>query len=193
MAYAYLAGVDEAGRGPLAGPVAVGVVRVSKNFDMRLLKGVKDSKQLTPRARETIYTRLTQLPGFSFSVAMVSATVIDRKGISHAIRTALQKALTQCNIKPEKTLVLLDGSLYAPPAYMYQKTIIRGDQTELLIGAASILAKVTRDRYMVRAHKRYPKYGFSVHKGYGTAIHRAQIKKHGLCPLHRVTFCHDKR
>jgi ribonuclease HII len=192
MAYTYVAGVDEAGRGPLAGPVAVGVVRVSKNFDMNLLKGVKDSKQLTPRARERLYTHLTQVPGLHWSVAMVHAKAIDTKGITQAIRLALQKALIQCGAGPEETRVLLDGSLYAPPTYKNQKTIIRGDRTELLIGAASILAKVTRDRYMVRADRRYPEYGFALHKGYGTVLHRAQIKKHGLCPLHRVTFCHDE-
>jgi ribonuclease HII len=193
MVQNYLAGVDEAGRGPLAGPVAVGVVWVSKKFDMRLLRGVKDSKQLTPHVRNSLYTHLTHLPGLHWAVVMIGAKVIDRGGINEAIRLTLQKALVRSGVKPRSTLLLLDGGLHAPSVYVHQKTIIRGDQTELLIGAASILAKVTRDKYMVRAHKRYPKYGFALHKGYGTELHRANIQKHGLSPLHRNTFCHIRR
>lgn len=189
MKIRYRVGVDEAGRGPLAGPVAVGVVMVPETFNMRLLKGVKDSKQLTPKKRDELYKYLSKLPGLSWSVVMVSASIIDKKGIMEAVRRAMQKALAKLDPRPMETLVLLDGSLYAPASFTYQKTIIRGDQTEPLISAASILAKVTRDRYMVRAHTRYPVYGFDVHKGYGTAMHRERIQKQGLSPLHRKTFC----
>lgn len=193
MKKTWVVGVDEAGRGPLAGPVAVGVVCVRQGFRVRSIPGLNDSKQLTEYQREEAFARLLASPDVSYAVAMVSARVIDRDGIQHAIRRALARALAKLNVPPDDTLVLLDGALRAPDAYTHQKTIIRGDETEPVISAASIVAKVTRDRYMCNQHRQFPVYGFNAHKGYGTRVHRTAIMSHGLCPLHRRTFCRNIR
>lgn len=188
----FLIGVDEAGRGALAGPVAVGVVLVSSGFDFGRIPGVKDSKQLSARQRERIYalTRGLKKEGkLNFKVAMVGAEMIDRVGITRATALAARRALSRLSCDPACTEVRLDGLLHAPTAYVCQQTIIRGDQTEPIISLASIMAKVTRDRYMVRVAQRYPLYEFTRHKGYGTLLHRQHIAVHGLCGLHRRYFC----
>lgn len=188
----YLIGIDEAGRGPLAGPVAVGAVMVPHNFDLDLLKGVRDSKQLTPSAREEWYGRLAAMKReatLDFSVSFSSASAIDRHGIVPAIRSALAQCLQKLGARPEECEIRLDGSLFAPAHFLMQRTIIRGDQSEPVISLASIAAKVSRDRRMTRTAARYPDYSFEVHKGYGTLLHRTKILEHGLCELHRETFC----
>lgn len=182
-------GVDEVGRGPLAGPVAVGVFAVPEKTDMHVFSGIKDSKALSPKQRETWCHTLTALPGARYAVSFVRASVIDRVGIVVAIGTALARALGKLSIDPIHSSVLLDGGLYAPDAYARQKTIVRGDTSEPLIAAASIIAKVARDRVMVRADTRYPLYGFAAHKGYGTHAHVVALQRHGFSPLHRRTFC----
>ncbi len=185
-------GIDEAGRGPLAGPVAVGAVLVPKGFDWELIPGVADSKMLSEKKREEIFRRARQLHTegqLTIAVALVSEKVIDRKGISHAIRVGVLRCLKKVQAEPNTVRVLLDGSLKAPSQYLDQQTIIKGDMTEKEIGLASICAKVTRDRKMLLLSKRYPEYGFEIHKGYGTALHRKNIKKHGLSDIHRTTFC----
>lgn len=181
------AGVDEAGRGPLAGPVAVGVVYIPPGFDIRHIPGIRDSKQMTPAMRDDVFARIKASP-IKYAVAMVGASTIDARGIQYAVRTALQRALRRMEV-PKQARILLDGGLYAPRGYCNQETIIGGDSKEAMIGAASIMAKVTRDRYMLRQHARYPEYGFKVHKGYGTVQHRHAIRKYGLTPLHRSSFC----
>ena len=191
MKKTWVVGVDEAGRGPLAGPVAVGVVCVRQGFRVRSIPGLYDSKQLTEQQREEAFARLRASPDVLYAVAMVSAKVIDRDGIQASIRRALARALAKLDIPPHDALVLLDGGLRAPGVYVHQKTIIRGDETEAVISAASIVAKVTRDRYMCRQHQQFPAYGFNAHKGYGTRVHRTAIMDHGLCPLHRRTFCRN--
>lgn len=188
----WIAGVDEAGRGPLAGPVAIGAVLVTADFDWALIPGVADSKKLSEKKRKAIYARAVELEKagkLSYAVELVAPKVIDTKGISFAIRAGIAKCLEALSSDPKDTYIKLDGSLKAPPEFVHQKTIIKGDATEKEIGLASIMAKVTRDRAMVRLAKKYPAYGFEVHKGYGTLRHRQSIKKEGLTAVHRTTYC----
>jgi ribonuclease HII len=187
----YLVGIDEVGRGPLAGPVAIGIVKVPATFDWRLIPGVTDSKKLTSSERARIMKVAQDLRHrglLDFTVAQVGASVIDEAGISVAIRQAMVRAITRLGLKPSDTSFRLDGSLYAPPEFK-QATIIKGDALYPEIGLASIVAKETRDAYMRRIARRYPRYGFAEHMGYGTAAHRTAIRTYGLSPIHRVTYC----
>lgn len=188
----YCIGIDEAGRGPLAGPVSVGAVLLAPHFDRSLIASVKDSKKLTETAREAWYGQmlLWQKEGsLRFSVAYTSAERIDRLGIVWAVTSALSRALSKLEAPSENSLVLLDGGLRAPEMYVRQQTIIRGDASEPVIALASIAAKVRRDRLMKRLAKQYPGYDFEVHKGYGTKKHQAAIAQLGLSDMHRRTFC----
>lgn len=192
-----IVGIDEAGRGPLAGPVAVGAVSVRQSARAKraLLKAfprVKDSKQLSEKQRNERFAeikKLAQAGHLSWAVSFSSAHTIDKKGIVRAIAEATARCLHTLGVSSKNTAVLLDGGLKAPLEYAHQQTIIRGDATHLEIALASVCAKVLRDRKMVSAGKRYPQYGFEVHKGYGTQQHMRAVKKHGLSPLHRKTFC----
>lgn len=181
-------GIDEAGRGPLAGPVTVGVFAMNMHVDSQVLSGIKDSKQLRPSERDLWYAHLTTLEHTRWAVAHTSAAIIDRIGIQRAIMQALTRALNKTQV-PYDARILLDGSLHAPQMYANQTTIIRGDVLEPIISAASILAKVTRDRHLERLDVLYPVYGFAQHKGYGTVHHRNMVRQHGVSPLHRTTFC----
>ena len=188
----YLIGIDEAGRGPLAGPVAVGAVMVPTDFDWSVLEGVRDSKKLSEKKREEFFARAVELEEsqvLRFAVSTSSAAYIDTYGIVPAIKRALAEALSRLEAEPKDCRVLLDGSLKAPAEYIRQETIIRGDDTEPVISLASIMAKVTRDRLMKQISSKYPEYDFHVHKGYGTLAHRRIIATSGLCDLHRRTFC----
>lgn len=188
----HVVGVDEAGRGPLAGPVAVGVAVVPTGFSWKLIPGVGDSKQVSPENRRAIFRRVQELKKagcISFHVALVSHRTIDSRGITKAVEKGIGICFKRLNLNPDTVEVRLDGLLRAPEAFKRQKTIIRGDAKEKVIGLASILAKVTRDRHMERLAKTYGKYGFEIHKGYGTLAHRRAIKKHGLSPVHRRSFC----
>jgi ribonuclease HII len=209
----YIVGIDEAGRGPLAGPVAVGAVLVPTEFDWALVPGVGDSKQLSPGARLKVFARAQQLQyarQLRYAVALVGAEVIDTYGISFAIETALARTLHRLGLLPqgltpteaagvllpsqETTVkIKLDGGLRAPGCFAEQETIIKGDATEPVIGLASIMAKVTRDQYMERIARRYPHYGFAEHMGYGTKVHRAAIAKRGLTPIHRASYCQNAK
>ncbi len=189
----WIAGVDEAGRGPLAGPVSVGVAVVPYDFDWSLIPGVGDSKKVTPKNREAIFRQTQHLKNqniLNYAVILVSARVIDTKGISYAVREGIRKGFAKLNLDPAITEVKLDGLLKAPEIFVHQETIIKGDAKEKSIGLASIMAKVTRDRYMERIAKKYPEYGFEIHKGYGTKKHREFIKKFGLTDIHRSSFIH---
>lgn len=186
-----LVGVDEAGRGPLAGPVAVGAVKIPIDFDWDLIPGVGDSKQIAAKKRKALFCRTANLRHqrqLDFAVAMVGSSVIDERGIVYAISIATVRCLKRLELEPASCHIRLDGSLQAPPSYS-QETIIRGDASEPVIGLASILAKVTRDRYMERMARYYPQYGFEQHMGYGTKAHRQAIVKYGKCPIHRVSYC----
>src|SRR3989344_2325435 len=188
----YLIGIDEAGRGPLAGPVSVGAVVVPIDFDWSLIEGVRDSKKLSEKVREKIFERASELQKDSllrYTVATSSATYIDSYGIVPAIKRALAEALAQLEVNPSDCRVVLDGNLSAPEEYENQETIVRGDDSEPVISLASIMAKVTRDRIMKKLAPKYPSYGFEVHKGYGTAAHLKLIKEIGFCDLHRRSFC----
>ena len=190
----FIAGVDEVGRGPLAGPVAVGVAIVPIEFDWTLLPGVGDSKVLKPKEREAIFRLARELRAagvLNFKVSASSHAVIDDRGIVFAVNQAMSRAFADLKVKPTECLVLLDGALRAPSTFERQRTIIKGDATEKVIGLASILAKVTRDRYMTRMSTQYPAYGFEIHKGYGTKKHCDLIREHGLSEIHRVTFCRN--
>jgi ribonuclease HII len=208
----WLIGIDEVGRGPLAGPVVVGAMLVPADFDWALLPGVTDSKKLSEKKREVIYKQALALAASGklwFAVAEESAQMIDDVGIVLSIQSALAQALaevlTAANknlpraalgshvpevpLGPEMVRVLLDGGLRAPAEFIHQETIIKGDAKEPVIGLASIMAKVLRDREMVRLGAEYPGYGLAAHKGYGTVDHRAAIRKQGLSAIHRATFC----
>jgi len=192
--YKYIIGVDEVGRGPLAGPVAVGAVRLKAESQKIITKwgiGFKDSKKLSARGKEAWVVKIDEAMRegwLEYSVAFVASSVIDKKGLSYAIRTALEKALSEIDHDVNKTKVLLDGALRAPSHYINQKTIIKGDEKELSIALASIVAKVARDKKMVALAKKFPEYGFEKHKGYGTRAHYEAIKKHGITKHHRRSF-----
>lgn len=188
----YIIGIDEAGRGPLAGPVSVGICIAPHDFDFTIFKNLKDSKKLSEKRRVEILTQMRELQStktINFSVALVSNKMIDDKGIVFAITSAIKALLNKINIEPHKVKILLDGGLRAPDEYIYQETIIKGDEKEPVISLASIAAKVTRDLHMIKLANDYPEYGFEIHKGYGTAKHREAIKKHGQSIVHRRTFC----
>ncbi|HEY4512415.1 MAG TPA: ribonuclease HII [Candidatus Paceibacterota bacterium] len=184
-------GIDEAGRGPLAGPVAVGVCSVPENFDYKFFGLLKDSKKLSEKRREEIFTQMQVLKKegkINFSVALVSNKVIDTRGISFAIKKGIEGVLQKISANPKSCQIFLDGSLKAPAEFINQETIIKGDEKIPIISLASIAAKVTRDRHMVEMSRKYPVYSFEVHKGYGTRVHLSQIKKLGLSPIHRKSF-----
>jgi len=192
-----LVGIDEAGRGPLAGPVAVGVVAVPVGYNIKKkFPGVADSKKLSPKKREALFALLeaaSKRGEVSYTVQFGSAVQIDQFGITKVIAKALGRGLNQLTkvsvqrAHVAQVRVLLDGSLKAPKEYT-QKTIIRGDATEPIISLASIAAKVVRDRHMVKLAKKFPHYGFDVHKGYGTKAHGKAIEKFGRCAEHRRSF-----
>jgi len=187
----HIVGIDEAGRGPLAGPVAVGAFCIPVNFDRKFFIKVMDSKQLTSGAREEWFLKIKELQktgSLRYKVALVSHVFIDTRGIAKAVRAGIKRVISRLNLDPKKALVLLDGSLKAPQEFVFQETIIKGDAKEAVIGCASIMAKVTRDRYMTRLAKSYPQYTFNIHKGYGTSVHRKAIKKFGPSKIHRLSF-----
>lgn len=187
----FVIGIDEVGRGPIAGPVVVGALIFLKPEAKKFFKGVKESKQLTEEKREEWFAKILEAREkglIDFVVSFQSEKIIDTKGISFAIKKCLETSLKKLAINPSSSLVLLDGGLKAPSQYKNQKTIIKGDVKEQVIALASICAKVLRDRKMRAWAKKYPKYGFDVHKGYGTKRHYQAIKLTGLCLLHRRSF-----
>lgn len=190
----YIVGIDEAGRGPLAGPVAVGAVMVSrkrlKEF-AALFRGVKDSKKLSAQKREIWFQKLktAQQAGLiRFCVSFSGSGTIDKRGINAAIASSIAASLKGLSCPPQNSLILLDGGLRAPREYRNQKTIIRGDEKIMIISLASIAAKVLRDRLMEKFSLEFPQYGLEQHKGYGTKEHFKKIKKHGLSKIHRRSF-----
>lgn len=187
----YILGIDEAGRGPLAGPVAVGVISAREDFDLlEAFPGLNDSKQLSEKKREEIFGLLLDFEKegtVRYEVCFSSHSVIDGKGITRAVRTATERGVRSLLPKPSEGKIYLDGLLHAPPEYE-QETVIHGDALIPAIMLASVAAKVTRDRLMVKAAKEHPHYGFEKHKGYGTASHCKAIREWGPSPIHRMTF-----
>lgn len=176
-----LAGVDEAGRGPLAGPVVAAAVILD---ELRPIKGLKDSKVLTARRRELLYDEI-RAKALCCSVAEASVEEIDQLNILQATMLAMRRAVEGLRLLPVK--VLVDGNRL-PLLSMSAEAVVKGDATVASISAASILAKVHRDRLCTELHQAYPAYGFASHKGYGTAEHLAALRQHGASPVHRRTF-----
>ena len=184
-----IAGVDEAGRGPLAGPVVAAAVVLPQawrdgGFDERL-RDLNDSKQLSAAQREAFYAILTAHSDIRFGIATVDAAVIDRINILQATHRAMNEALARLQPPPEH--VLVDGRPVKSLRYP-QTALVKGDARSYSIAAASVLAKVTRDRLMLEFDRQFPGYGFAEHKGYGTPQHLAAIAKLGPCPIHRRSF-----
>ena len=182
-----VAGVDEAGRGPLAGPVVAAAVVFEPEYLQREQQGalqlLTDSKKVTPKRRDLFFELLTSSSAVTIGVAEVSAAEIDQINILRATHQAMARALAQ--VEPE--LALVDG-LPVPGLPCPSRSIVKGDSQSLSIAAASIIAKVTRDRVMQVLHEEYPAYGFARHKGYGTAAHLIALREHGATPHHRQSF-----
>lgn len=188
----WLIGVDEAGRGPLAGPVSVAALAIKLSDKHLLEKGkVRDSKQLSELAREKIFAELKLLRArgkIMHAVSLVGNKIIDREGIVRAVKKGIRNVLARLAITEGEAEVILDGGIKAPRKFKNQETIIGGDAKVAVIAHASIVAKVTRDRKMKRFSLQFPKYNFHIHKGYGTPRHISKIKKYGLSPIHRRSF-----
>ncbi len=181
-----IAGIDEAGRGALAGPLFVGLVIFPPGYQN---PSIKDSKLLTPEKREELFEVIVRDALF-WAVSSASVEEINQMGIVKALFLAVERVLSQ--IEPPD-LLLMDGPLAIPQYKGLQKALVKGDKISLSIGAASILAKVSRDRYMKELAKKYPQYGFDKHKGYATKEHLLSLKKYGPSPQHRIAFkCFEK-
>ena len=194
----YLIGIDEVGRGPLAGPVCLGFCIFelkNKTKIYKILSGIKDSKKLSEKQRLEWQLKIKNLEKQDLIKAETvfgSAKLIDQKGISKVITNVITRTVTRelnnLGANPDQFTILLDGGLKAPKKFKNQRTIIKGDEKEKIISVASIVAKIKRDNLMVRLSKKYPKYSFEEHKGYGTKKHIQVIKKYGLSDIHRDTF-----
>ena len=186
--YKKITGLDEAGRGPLAGPVVASAVTINRKTFLRkrsVLQNIKDSKKLSAKKREEFYKILTKHLAIEWGIGKVSEKVIDKINILEATKLAMERAVQKLKIKPD--FLILDGKM-ALDLNIHQKSIIKADEKVFSCSAASIIAKVTRDRIMRREHKKYPCYGFDKHKGYPTKLHRKMLKKHGPCKIHRKSF-----
>ncbi len=184
LGYRYIAGIDEAGRGPLAGPVVAAAVILPKEFEADWKPLVNDSKQLSPSTREKLFPSIHEV-AISIGVGMSDAQTIDRKGIVKATRLAMKKAVDQLTPPPDFLLV---DYLHIPEVKLPQKGITYGDCLCFSIACASIIAKVTRDHLMVEMDKIYPEYKFAEHKGYGTPEHLECLQRLGPSPIHRCSF-----
>ena len=180
--FQYICGIDEAGRGPLAGPVVVASVIMPADS---MIEGVNDSKKVSEKKREKLYDQILE-EAISYGVAIIGQDEIDDINILNATKKGLTVSLQELSQRPD--LILVDALSGIDTLGIPYESIIKGDAKCYLIAAASIIAKVTRDRIMREWDKVYPEYGFEKHKGYGTAAHIAAIREHGLCPIHRRSF-----
>jgi ribonuclease HII len=181
-----VAGVDEAGRGPLAGPVYAAAVILDPAAP---IAGLADSKKLSAAKRERLFD-IIRRDAKAWAIASASVEEIDRINILQASLLAMQRAVA--GLAPQPGRILVDG-LHCPPVSMPARAIVKGDAREPAISAASILAKVARDREMQKLHAQYPHYGFNAHKGYGTAVHIAALAVHGVSPVHRRSYAPVKK
>jgi ribonuclease HII len=179
--YGLVAGTDEAGRGAWAGPLVAAAVILPKEFS---ILGINDSKKLSPAKREKLYEQITRV-AVSWQAVVISREQIDLHGVGRVNMEALRQSVDLLPVKPEAVLVDAFKIFHRTIPH---RSIIKGDAKVISIAAASIIAKVTRDRLMTGYHKKYPQYNFHKHKGYGTAEHYKRILKHGLFPLHRLSF-----
>ena len=179
--YSYICGIDEAGRGPLAGPVVAAAAVLPKDCQIFYLN---DSKKLSEKKRDLLFDEIKE-KAVAYGIGIVSPQVIDEINILQATYEAMRQAISQLNVIPE---ILLNDAVTIPGVDIMQVPIVKGDAKSVSIAAASILAKVTRDRMMMEYDQIYPEYGFAKHKGYGTAAHIAALKEYGPCPIHRRTF-----
>lgn len=179
--YKLITGIDEAGRGPLAGPVVAASVILPENCQ---IEGLKDSKKLSEKTRNQIF-KIIQQKAVAIGIGIVYENVIDRVNIFQAVKVAMAESVSGLSCKPD--FLLIDGNQKIN-SIIPQLTIIKGDTLSASIAAASVIAKVTRDRLMIHYHNIYPQYGFSQHKGYGTQKHLKNISKFGPCKIHRKTF-----
>jgi len=200
--YNPVVGIDEAGRGPLAGPVVAAActlkhpekILAQEHLDDALWDFVRDSKKVSVRKREEVFAFIQQQ--YYSGVGIISVETIDRINILQATFLAMKGALTALKAKTtlsEQTLILIDGNQNIPQISLQQKTVTKGDAKVKAIAAASIIAKVTRDRMMIEYATLFPQYGFDKHKGYGTKMHMDALKKHGATPLHRMSFAPVKK
>ena len=180
--FSLICGVDEAGRGPLAGPVCAAAVILPPDLE---LEGLNDSKKLSEKRREALYPLICE-QALAYGIAFASEQEIDELNILQATFLAMRRAVGQLGQKPD--LALVDGNREPDFGDIPVRTIIKGDSRSANIAAASILAKVTRDRFMLEQDAAYPQYGFAVHKGYGTQKHYAALREFGPCPIHRRSF-----
>lgn len=179
--YQLICGVDEAGRGPLAGPVCAAAVILPKNID---IPGLNDSKKLSDKRRRELFPVIKEL-AIAYAVVLVDEKTIDEINILQATFRAMERAVSNLTTKPD--FVLVDGNKL-PAINLPAKAVVHGDSLSASIAAASVLAKVTRDDLMLELAKEYPQYGFEIHKGYGTKAHCSAILEYGPCPIHRETF-----
>lgn len=179
--YKFVAGVDEAGRGPLAGPVFAACVILP---DDCIIDGINDSKKLSEKKREQLFEEITQ-KAIAYSIASIDEKTIDEINILNATHMAMNKAVYEMSVKPD--YVLIDGNSIKNMTTPHE-TIVKGDAKSISIAAASILAKVSRDRFICEIADKYPEYEFKKHKGYGTKVHTDALKKYGPCEIHRKSF-----
>lgn len=194
--YKIIVGLDESGRGPLAGPVTAGavIILLPKKFSLlknaifkKILLLARDSKKLSPKQREEIFGLIKKCPLIQFSYALASEKVIDKINIEKATFLAMKKCLKKINLKPD--IILIDGNrIIDKTMKVKQVAVVKGDDKIFSIALASIIAKVIRDRKMKLLAKKYPKYKFEIHKGYPTKLHRKLLKKYGPCPIHRLSY-----
>lgn len=181
--YRHIAGVDEAGRGPLAGPIVAAACILPERHQLR---GIKDSKKLLFEERSKLYQELIMHPDIAYAVGILEPFEIDELNIHRATLKAMFIAISRLSVKPD--FLLIDGRHCPPQIEIPCQALVDGDHLSYCIAAASIIAKVTRDHIMMGYHDLYPQYGFNEHKGYGTADHLQAIQIHGPCPIHRMSF-----
>ena len=180
--FASVCGIDEAGRGPLAGPVMAAAVIMPPGL---VIDGVNDSKKLSPKKRDALFDEIRE-QALAFAIAAADVDEIERDNILNATFSAMRRAASELDTQPD--LILVDGNRLPPGLTCAGRTIISGDALSHSIACASILAKVSRDRFMLMMDEKYPQYGFAQHKGYGTPQHIAALREFGPCPIHRLSF-----